>query len=91
MAVDREHDHKSEAQGSDMEMLGGLIAAVRKERGLNQEELAREVGLTRQTLARIEKRPENASLVTINRISKALGHSSWWMLKRAARMNVTRV
>jgi transcriptional regulator with XRE-family HTH domain len=49
------------------------IVALRLKRGLSQKELARRVGTTQSTIARIENGSQNLSLRTINRLARALG------------------
>jgi len=39
----------------DVKKLGEFIREKRKEKGLTQEEMARQLGMTRQTLGKIEK------------------------------------
>lgn len=46
------------------------IKALRKERGLSQAELARELGVTRQTIISIENERYTASLVLAYRIAR---------------------
>ncbi len=52
--------------------LGGQIQAVRRERGMTQEQLARKVGLSRAYLARLEIGRHNPPILTLARIAKAL-------------------
>lgn len=49
------------------------IIALRKERGLSQAELARELGVTRQTIISIENERYTASLVLAHRIARLFG------------------
>lgn len=49
------------------------IKALRKERGLSQAELARELGVTRQTIISIENERYTASLVLAHRIARFFG------------------
>lgn len=49
------------------------IVALRLKRGLTQKELARRVGTTQSTIARIESGSQNLSLRTITKLAKALG------------------
>ncbi len=46
------------------------IKALRKEQGLSQAELARELGVTRQTIISIENERYTASLVLAYRIAR---------------------
>lgn len=50
-----------------------LIPQLRKERKLSQEELAKEVGVTRQTITSIESGKYVASLPLAYRIAKFFG------------------
>jgi len=55
------------------EAIGREIRRVRKEQGLSQEEMAAKAGVSQQLISRIEKGKENISLITLKKISKALG------------------
>ena len=55
------------------EALGREMQRVRKEEGLSQEQLAQKAGVSHQLISRIEKGKENISLITLKKISKALG------------------
>lgn len=55
------------------EAIGREIRRVRKEEGLSQQELAQKAGISQQLISRIEKGKENISLITLKKISKALG------------------
>ena len=46
------------------------IAALRKERRISQEELARAVGVTRQTITSLEREKYTASLVLVYKIAR---------------------
>ena len=46
------------------------IAALRKGRRISQEELARAVGVTRQTITSLEREKYTASLVLANKIAR---------------------
>ncbi len=46
------------------------IAALRKERRISQEELARAVGVTRQTITSLEREKYTASLVLAYKIAR---------------------
>jgi transcriptional regulator with XRE-family HTH domain len=50
-----------------------LIAAVRRESGLSQEELARRSGTSRPTLSAYERGRKSPSLTTVQRIVRAAG------------------
>jgi len=49
------------------------IAKMREARGLTQQELAGEVGVTRQTIIALERGRYNPSLQLAYRVAKALG------------------
>ena len=51
------------------------IKALRKQRGLSQAELARNLGVTRQTIISIENERYTASLVLAYRIARFFGKS----------------
>ena len=51
------------------------IAELRKERKMSQEELAKAVGVTRQTITSIEVEKYTASLVLAYKIAKYFGRS----------------
>lgn len=55
------------------EAIGREIRKVRKEEGLSQEELAHKTGIAQQMISRVEKGKENISLITLKKISGALG------------------
>ncbi|MBQ7433393.1 MAG: helix-turn-helix transcriptional regulator [Lachnospiraceae bacterium] len=51
------------------------IKTIRKKLGLRQEDLAKQVGATRQTIIAIENNKYNPSLELAMRLAKALGTS----------------
>ena len=54
--------------------MGQRIAALRKQEGISQQELADRAGLTRQHIGKIEKGElVNVAYVTIQQIAEALG------------------
>jgi len=53
--------------------IGKLIQKLREERGVTQEELAKSLGTTQSTIARIEKGEQNLSTETLSKISESLG------------------
>ena len=53
-------------------VLGRAVRAAREERGWSQEELGRRSGLSRPTIARIE-RGDDISTATLSKAAKALG------------------
>ncbi|MBB5207755.1 helix-turn-helix transcriptional regulator [Chiayiivirga flava] len=48
--------------------LGPILRAVRKSRGLTQQDLARQLGVTRQAISLLEQRPEAATLERLMRV-----------------------
>jgi len=53
--------------------IGREIKRVRKEGYLSQQALAQKAGISQQLLSRIERGKENISLITLKKISVALG------------------
>lgn len=49
------------------------LRALRQERGLSQEALARKVGVSREYIARLEAGLHDLPLSTIEKLAKALG------------------
>jgi putative transcriptional regulator len=58
------------------EAIGKEIRRVRKEEGLSQERLAQKANISQQLVSRIEKGKENISLITLKKISGALGRKA---------------
>lgn len=58
------------------EAIGIEIRRVRKEEGLSQERLAQKANISQQLISRIEKGKENISLITLKKISGALGRKA---------------
>jgi transcriptional regulator with XRE-family HTH domain len=54
-------------------ILAGLLKRLREERGITQERLAFEAGITASALSRIERGLNNPGWRTVNRIAQALG------------------
>lgn len=52
--------------------LGAAIRDARKKQGLSQDELAEKAGLSRPTIARVE-RGDDVSTATINKLAEVLG------------------
>jgi DNA-binding XRE family transcriptional regulator len=50
----------------------GRVAALRKELGLTQVQLARKVGLPQSQISRIERHPSRTTVRTLKRIARAL-------------------
>jgi transcriptional regulator with XRE-family HTH domain len=55
--------------------LGGYLRSVREKRGLSQEGLAFECGLHRTYIGAVERGEYNVTLLTLRRITQALGIS----------------
>jgi len=54
------------------ETTGKKMAAIRREEGLSQKELAKIIGISQQVISRIESGAENISLTTLTRVAGAL-------------------
>ncbi len=55
--------------------LGSRVKSLRKERKISQEELAKTVGISRNTLSKLENGYiANISIVTLDRVLNALGY-----------------
>lgn len=48
--------------------LGSILRALRKSRGLTQQDLARQLDITRQAVSLLEQRPEAATLERLMRV-----------------------
>ena len=55
--------------------IGLSIKKARKLRNINQEKLAKKIGITTESLSRIETEKINPSIETLTKISKTLGIS----------------
>lgn len=55
--------------------LAMVIRQLREDRGVTQEDLAHEAGITTGTLSKIERGLANPSWTTVERIARALGTS----------------
>jgi transcriptional regulator with XRE-family HTH domain len=55
-----------------LSQIGKLIAALRQERGITQQEFARSLGTTQSAIARIERGEQNLSTEMLAKISDAL-------------------
>lgn len=53
--------------------LGAIVRALRKSRGLTQQELAERLSVTRQAVSLLEQRPEAATLERLMRVLAVLG------------------
>jgi transcriptional regulator with XRE-family HTH domain len=67
--------------------LGSAIRQLREKRGLTQEALAHEAGITTGTLSLIERGQSNPAWGTIGRIAAALGASMGEVGKLADRLS----
>ena len=56
-----------------LKLFGQRLAAVRKERGWSQEQLALESGVARSYLSGVERGQRNISLINICRSAETLG------------------
>ena len=56
-----------------LKLFGQRLAAVRKERGWSQEQLALESGVARSYLSGVERGQRNISLINICRLVETLG------------------
>lgn len=53
--------------------IGGMIAEIRKRKGLTQEELSKMAGLDRTNIAKIENGKYSVGVDVLGKICKALG------------------
>ena len=53
--------------------LGFLLKSIRMEKGISQEELAKNIHTTKSAISRLENHAEDIKLSTIERVAKALG------------------
>ncbi|NQV12498.1 UDP-N-acetylglucosamine 1-carboxyvinyltransferase [Candidatus Uhrbacteria bacterium] len=60
---------------SEQKKIGAFIADLRKKRGMTQSDLAKVLKTSQPAVARIERGEQNMSLVTLKKISDALGSS----------------
>lgn len=58
---------------NDRERIGGLIRAIRQERGMTQEQLAELAGMSRTTICKIESGKFNASIDLLAKVIAPLG------------------
>jgi len=56
-----------------LEVLGELIRKKRKEKGLTQSQLAKLIHTKKQAISRLERHPQNVTIATLFKISRALG------------------
>ena len=64
-----------------LKQFGENLKAVRKQKGLSQEQLAHKANITHSQITRIERGILNTSISTIRIISKALEIETWEMYK----------
>ncbi|MDC1324824.1 helix-turn-helix domain-containing protein [Flavobacteriaceae bacterium] len=55
-----------------MEVLGGIIKSVRKERNLTQEQLGKLIGVQKSQISKLERNTKNVTIETILKVFKAL-------------------
>jgi ribosome-binding protein aMBF1 (putative translation factor) len=53
--------------------LGQVLAKARERAGLTQEALARKIGTTRSAVCRYERQPTNLTLLTLEKVARAMG------------------
>jgi DNA-binding XRE family transcriptional regulator len=54
------------------EAIGRKIAAIRREQGLSQKDMAKKMGISQQLISRVEKGGGNISLLTLTNLAAAL-------------------
>ena len=59
--------------GSPLAGLGAGLRAIRKEKGISQEKLALDAGLSRAYVGKLEAAMVNASVVTLSKMCRVLG------------------
>ncbi len=67
--------------------LASAIRELREDRGITQEDLAHEAGITTGTLSKIERCLANPSWTTVERIAGALGTNVARLATAAERLN----
>ena len=55
-----------------MEVLGGMIKSVRKERNLTQEQLGKLIGVQKSQISKLERNTKNVTIETILKVFRAL-------------------
>lgn len=55
-----------------MEVLGGMIKTIRKERNLTQEQLGKLIGVQKSQISKLERNTKNVTIETILKVFKAL-------------------
>lgn len=66
----------------DLFTFAGQLRALRKYRGVSQRELASRVGRHENTIIRLEKYPERASVELFSEVCAALEFDAWKLLRR---------
>ena len=69
---DPEFAHNYESGFSDFK-LGFLFKKIRLEKGISQEELAKNIHTTKSSISRLENHAEDIKLSTMERVADALG------------------
>lgn len=72
MPSPRSHSPQS-STSSPLELLGRTVREIRTEKGLTQEEVAEMCGVNRTFIIAVEKGRQNASVMSLVKISAALG------------------
>ena len=54
-------------------MIGNMISKIRKEKGIRQEEFAKSMGVSRQTISSLENGRYNPSITLAYKIAKYFG------------------
>lgn len=66
---------------NESEKLGSNLKRIRKEKGISQGDIGRELKVSRGFISTIENGKTNPTLSTISKLAKALGVSSDELLK----------
>ena len=61
--------------GFDNFKIGVMLRQVREEKGITQEQLAKNIKTTKSAISRMENHAEDIKLSTLNKIARALGKS----------------
>ncbi len=73
---------------SHLVQIGNLIASLRQERGITQQEFAEKLTTTQSTIARIERGEQNLSTETLSKISEALNRDIVHLSKGAINIKI---
>ncbi len=60
-------------EGFDAFIVGAMLASARQKAGMTQEELARRAHTTKSSVCRLERRPSDIRLGTLNKLARAMG------------------